>query len=140
MSLRFMRVISGDPTEYNDCTVRALAAIADITYEFAHEIAESLGRHRLKGTQFSKLADYAGMKFESATKEAYSYHSEYGRVRSFHANQIYPTLTQWVKDHPKGRYVVRVPQHVFAVIDGVIHDSFPQSGRLRVRGAYRYDN
>jgi hypothetical protein len=48
------------------------------------------------------------------------------------------TLANFVYHHPKGRYVILVPAHALAVIDGRVYDHTLGPNRL-VIGAYRYD-
>jgi hypothetical protein len=46
-----------------------------------------------------------------------------------------PTVARLVRDLPAGRYIVQVKGHVFAVVDGICLDVFPDARpRLRVEG------
>lgn len=52
--------------------------------------------------------------------------------------QAYVTLGQFLKDFPKGRFVVRKSGHVFAVIDGKQFDAIPNGMRCRLTGVYHF--
>lgn len=110
--------------ESADCTVRAYAKVADIPYDFAHEILEGLGRKFRKGFPFREVTLWD----RSFTRPI---EVESGRNPG-------PTLASFIKSHPIGRYAVLVPGHVMALVDGVVYDEMvPKPGR-RVKRAYKY--
>jgi hypothetical protein len=136
-SQRFSRVdpFALRPAEFAgeraDCSVRALAIAAAISYSEAHRAFTVAGRKRGEGTFIGHTAVahhfYRG-QHEPALGPGLAAHQ-----------RRYPTLAAWVLAHPKGRWVVHVRQHAFAVVDGVVHDTAPAM-RRRVIRAWRFDN
>lgn len=106
--------------ERADCSVRALAAAAGYPYETAAKVVAAWGRKSRASMPWSKWVP--GMLrngFEMAPEAAGV------------------TVETALKALPAGRYVFRVPRHVFAVVDGVAHDHKPVNPRQRVKMAYR---
>lgn len=104
--------------ETNDCHVRAISLAAGISYEESHRLHEEAGRVRGEGTHYTtsrkvisalglKVVKYENCKYPPALK---------GR------SYVYPTVKQFIWDHPKGTYLVHRRGHAFAIIDGVVHD------------------
>lgn len=91
--------------EKNDCTVRVLAAVLCLDYRTAHGLLAKAGRKDGHGFRFREpevfalgleaLPEYSCKTWRSVSKEL-------------------PTL---------GSFVIRVRGHVFAVVDGVVHDT-----------------
>ncbi len=115
--------------DFLDCTVRALAIAGAVDYETAYLLMEQAGRKpRCVANIGPGLEEYKKEGFGKAGWEALLW--------------PHPTLAQFTKAHPRGRYIVRVrctPRigHLFAVIDGVQHDTFPNGGRKRVLSAWQ---
>lgn len=115
------RVDGGFETERRDCTVRALAAVTSISYAQAHEIFEQHGRrygHRISFAAITHrtIGGYHFMRLE------------HGRL----------TLNQFLKQvDSTNRYVIRTRGHVFAVINGVVHDTFAVGEKSQVRAIWK---
>lgn len=107
-------------SETNDCTVRALAAMMNISYEEAHDTMRRHGRKNRGGS------------FVSATARAYS---EYGLTLREENN---PTFAQWLRANPRAKAIVRVRGHVFTVKNGVVYGNNNDAARkrARVRGVF----
>lgn len=90
--------------ETNDCSVRALAIAADITYRKAHAILEHFGREHRKGVNTKTLDDAA--EFCGMQKTTYPH----------------CTVGQFIAANPKGAFLVVKPRHAFAIVDGVVYD------------------
>lgn len=103
--------------ERRDCTVRATAAVLDITYPEAHSRLESIGRKRGKGFPFKEAAPKLGL--ETCPE-----------LSCRRLGEILPEMHE-------GRFVVRIARHVFAVINGVIHDTVPPAPHKLVKMVYR---
>jgi hypothetical protein len=86
--------------ESNDCSVRAVANASGKTYEECHAIMKALGR---------KDGQFMGMRMAAA-----------GAMRA--GGQLF--ITESLNDYRlrQGKYVVFVPQHCFALLDGEIVD------------------
>jgi hypothetical protein len=105
--------------ERRDCAVYTLAAVAGIPYADAHAALKAAGRRARCGTktrvmQAALLA--CGLRVE---------------------RRMYPRAPRrLVLDHvrPLGAFVVRSTGHLFAVVDGKVHDCWPgQSPRAALR-------
>jgi len=101
--------------EKKDCTVRALALAGGVKYPAAHAVLAGLGRLNKKSFRF----------WEAAQVLKFSERIELSRRR---LQTVLPELK-------KGRYIVSVAGHVFAVVDGTIYDGDPGLKRI-VRRVY----
>ena len=93
--------------EKRDCSVVALSIAAGIPYDVAHGICKAAGRQNREGMYFMEWCR------TQATICGY-------KVTVVNVPRI--TLAQVIRDFPKGRLICRKKNHVFAVIDGVVHD------------------
>lgn len=88
----------------SDCSVRALAAATECTYEAASAVFSAAGRSIKKGTpvQISRTVHetWLGMK----------------EVPTF------CFLAAFLVAYPQGRFILHTRTHAFAVIDGIVHD------------------
>jgi hypothetical protein len=99
--------------ETNDCHVRALALVLGISYQESHKLHEELGRKPGTPTTYgicNELVKRFGMKRIDIWRKGESFKARY------------PTVKQFVWDHPKGKYLVHRNGHAFAIIDGIVHD------------------
>lgn len=138
---------AGFTHEESDCTVRTLAHIANLSYPEAHEIMKEAGR---KDGECSSV--YNGL-VEAQNLGKLRFHrvevEERERIinaapgfvgctgKPLLAKRMMPiNITQFVRQHSRGRYVVRIKQHVFALIDGVMYDAYKQHGGALVQAAW----
>lgn len=117
--------------EHNDCAVRAASLAANVPYQDVHKLFEAKGRIRHRGTKWETLrqavTELGGTLATQAMAVRYSVQRQ--------------TLAAWLRDHPRGRYLVCRSGHAFAVIDGVVHDWSTGTGaRSRIVMAYRFPN
>jgi len=104
------RAGSRRPRQSKDCTVRAVALARNIPYDAAYDLLHEAGRKCSRGFHVQRwLGDQAW-----ATKIPFP--AVKGQPRMNPAT--------FTKQLPTGRFICRVAKHVFAVIDGVVHDSF----------------
>lgn len=118
--------------EKNDCTVRALAILAQMPYGAAHRTLELLGRRDCKGLTLAQLDTWFADK----------------RVANYLVKRVFKpvykrecmTLSNVTWRFPRGRYYVIMTGHAVAMIDGVLQDSVAQyrSGRNRVLAIYEF--
>lgn len=110
--------------EAKDCTVRALACAKGISYDEAHAHMKAHGRVDRRGVQARPLYDaYAAAGFEltgiyGTTNKARFMQYWFPNVkwhRGTSLKKLLPSLS-------KGRYIVGMRGHVFAVVDGVVMD------------------
>jgi hypothetical protein len=139
---------AGFGQENNDCTVRALAKAGNIDYKLAHEIMAEEGRKPnctsnmmcgLLNARDKNLLKYEHVqlaKHERMFQYAIGFFGPTGECLKFN-KMVGPNINQFVQQHPRGRYIVRIKRHVFAVIDGVIYDRYKQHAGALVLAAYK---
>lgn len=100
-------------SESNDCSVRATSIALSKPYKSVHKTFLKHGRKWGKGvtiiTLMATLRDITGDDLKIVASDV---------VRK-------QTLSTFIKENPKGRYVVIKSRHAFAVIDGVAYDAHP---------------
>lgn len=100
-------------SESNDCSVRATSIALSKPYKTIHKAFLKHGRRWGKGvtiiTLLAVLKDVTKDKYKTVASDV---------VRK-------QTLSTFIKENPKGRYVVIKSRHAFAVIDGVAYDAHP---------------
>lgn len=115
--------------ETNDCSVRAFSLALNIPYAEAHALCAKHGRQYGKGTSWvtsHRVALAYGMH-QVLTYNAYA-----------PQGARYPTLAQFIKEHPKGHFYLIRRGHAFTLIDGVVHDWTHGTGaRSRILRAYK---
>lgn len=115
------RVYAPIGRELNDCAVRALALAASLSYQDAHDLLSWHGRQKDGVTRNAhKLYD---VLFPECRIEATAgHHPMYDR----------PTVGQFLKAHPVGRFLCMVKGHAFAVRDGIVYDTVWTALKTRV--------
>jgi len=98
--------------EHTDCAVRAYALFKDIPYNEAHSIFKKLGRRDGHGTKNHIIYDLIG--------------------RTTRKDGAGLTLNQLVAANPTGRVYGLKRGHAFAIINGVLHDSWKVGGKSRI--------
>lgn len=104
------RLESRRPRQDNDCTVKALAIAALIPYDYAYDLLKANGRKSHRGFALPRWLD------EQTWCDRLSFPAVKGERRMNPAT--------FCQTFTSGRYICRVAKHVFAVIDGVVHDEF----------------
>jgi len=109
------------PNEARDCTVRALAHIADMPYSEAHATMAAFGRKNRRGVpRMQVVAAYEskGLTYIRRTDR--------------------PTLAQFMREDgaKHERLVINKSGHVFAIISGTQLDLGKCGPRTRVQGYY----
>ena len=102
--------------ERSDCAVRALMVAACIDYYAAYTALAIAGRKKNQGTHVSQM--------RAAIKSLVPGAMEGAR------NPV--TIARFVRDNPRGHFILFVRWHFVAVCDGVIHDH-NWHGRQRVK-------
>jgi len=104
------------------CTIRALAVGCEISYDQAAAILkEEAMLNKKGGSYFYLLAD--GMEYRDEAVNGYKF-----KWRAFPAvkGQTRMNPAKFCAEFKQGRFIARTAKHVFAVIDGVVHDSWEQ--------------
>ena len=113
------RSTSARPKQRNDCAVRACAILTGIDYDIIYDEFALMGRRCSKGTSRGIWVDFI--------------EGDHGAVRhAFPAvkgeRRMNPET--FVTTYRTGRWLVQEAGHVYAVIDGVVHDMYePRHGR-----------
>lgn len=107
-----------------NCTVVALAAAADLSYDVAHAIAEAAGRKKNKGFNSAKLLKFFNKKQGST------------QFRKVKRSTI--TVQKFCKNYSTGRYYVRKRGHAYAVVDGIVVDQTKPKPRERILEAWQF--
>lgn len=114
-------------SEQNDCAVRATSIALSKPYKTIHKEFLKHGRKWGKGvtiiTLIAVLKDVTKDKFKTVASDV---------VRK-------QTLSTFIKENPKGKYVIVKSRHAFAVIDGVAYDAHPSccTSRSMVKFAFK---
>jgi hypothetical protein len=115
--------------EKGDCTVFALKHATGVPYRDAHQFLARAGRMDRRGMPMS----LALLGWEARKDIVYGY-------RVFQV-PIPPRLTlgRLMPVMQEGRYIVGIKGHVFAVVDGVVHDTARVGPRSRVLSIWRFE-
>jgi hypothetical protein len=115
----------GSEGERNDCTVRTLCISTNRPYTEAYQLLFAAGRKPNRGFYFEKLlkirTHYLGHTF---TKIGFC------KPR---------TLKKFLLEYSKGTYCVRIRGHVFAIIDGTVHDMMTPKTYCRITAAWKVE-
>ena len=130
--------------EKNDCVVKAIAAAAGVSYETSHAFAgEHLKREKREGTLL-------GVHLPNITKESMMLGSKrvsfdaLGKLRVTNGYKLHgelvrrkKTVKSFIKDNPRGSFMVSVAGHALAIVDGVLIDNIGEEFRMtrKVLGA-----
>ena len=123
--------------EKNDCAVKAIAAAAGVSYETSHAFTgEYLMRTEKRGTML-------GMFLPNITKEPMMLGSRkvefkpLGKIKITNGYKLYgevvrrkKTVKSFIKDNPRGSFVVSVAGHALAIVDGVLIDNVGEEFRM----------
>ena len=108
--------------EYGDCVIRALTRVTDKEWHTIFDELVPIAREMQcmpNGKPcYEKYLIESGFKYQGISNKK-------GTKR--------PTVDRFAKDHPSGRYVVRVANHLVAVVDGIYYDTW-DSGHKSLYG------
>jgi len=135
--------LAQDLNETNDCFVRALAISANISYNESHGIAEELfnrktgeGTTMVESTIRSKKGrNYFQHRHLALEPVNHTYVRKDKKVHALNVRGFY-------NRYGKGTYLVLVPNHAIAIVDGVIQDWDNLKKHLgrKVEAAFRVTN
>lgn len=114
-------------SESNDCSVRATSIALGKPYKTVHEVFKKHGRKWGKGvtiiTLLAVLKDVTKDNIKTVASDVIRKH----------------TLSTFIRENPKGKYVIVKSRHAFAVIDGVAYDAHPSccTSRSIVKFAFK---
>ena len=135
--------------ENNDCFVRALAAATDMDYDTTHqEVKDQFGRKNNKGTENHMIigqmlnAEENGLVIGDKRFSV----NVLGKARTHNTYKLYgelikrkKTVKSFIKDNPKGSFILTVSKHALAIVDGKLIDNKGEEFRptRKVDGAYK---
>ena len=137
MEFRHVRETARSIGENNDCSVLALALLADVPYQEAHKAMADAGRKFKKGTPLSvtyRVYKAMGLKLTTLTKTEFisqypGVHKNLKCITSHHPNRFPGVFKQGKK------YLCHTGTHAFAIIDGKTMD-WSVAKALRVQIIY----
>jgi hypothetical protein len=114
------------PRQKIDCTVRALALACNVEYDKAYDELKERGRKSHARHNFPK---------KRSNDEAFGFKFTW---KSFPAikGQKRMNPVSFCNSFPKGTYICRTAKHVFAVLNGVIHDLEPERDDRCIYGCW----
>lgn len=115
-----------------DCTVVALMTLKGCSYERAFNLMRDVAGRRWRNKDGSKCKRLWSGKFMDSLPKLSGIPWDDG-VAATHGS-----LGKFVESHPKGKYLMWVRNHCFALINGVIRDRAPQSPHRRIFIAYKF--
>ncbi len=155
--------------ETDDCVVRAFAAVTESTYDESHKFVRRVfQRQNREGTKhFDTIMKSRvglktlGMKYIRMTNhdtttyiKKCGYYGETITTNCEISSNKWPMITKYgntrvnrmtvgsfIKEYPKGSYLISISGHAFAIIDGVVIGNHEDSRRLRARvsNAYKFN-
>ena len=137
-----LKEVSKQYREHNDCTVKGLATLFGCTYGVAHRALKKHGRKQGRGATWLTIkraqADLAD-RFSVSVVECGIPHAtpSFAKYRGFET----PTISQFIKQHPKGVYLLAMRGHVAALRDGVLYDWTANTAKRRIiTGYFKVEN
>ena len=126
---------SANMVEARDCSVKALAVVAEITYEEAHKICAEVGRTKRRGMQLHAIRAAVSNAGMIIIEELDRWHFRSGSSLCVLANKHGVKRFTWnsvVKAlDPNKKYLISSCNHIAGVINGRVED-YGQSGRRQV--------
>lgn len=132
-------------SDCNDCAVRAFANVGVDTYPNVREKLFLMGRKQFKGTEVTttiRLARQHGATIVSlgktgARRDSWAKYFDCGADTAANSGC---TVANVASRFPKGRHIVSVRGHVFALVNGRIIDTHACRPGTRVIGVYSFPN
>lgn len=100
--------------EERDCVIRAYVNATGADYSETLARAKELGRRARSATKFDVMGKL------------------YGSIPTFTVQPRRPTVARFLRENQSGVFIVHIRNHVFAVRDGVVLDSFVPNSRATV--------
>lgn len=110
--------------EHNDCAVKAVALVANVSYKDAHAALAALGRKARKATQNVDIQ--AAIWSLGKTTTSIDRRAIIATYPEPHRSVLRNVTThhprRFAKVWPQGTYLLYTSGHVAACVDGVVHD------------------
>ena len=112
---------------YGDCQIRALCKVLDLSWLEVYDLMVSACRKEQISSIFSCPVDVRNRVMNSLGFKYTGISNKKGSKR--------PTVKQFAKQHPVGKYICTVANHVVACVDGKFYDTW-DSGERSLYGYY----
>jgi hypothetical protein len=137
-------VVQHTLNEKNDCVVRSLASVCDAYYEEVHTYCkETFERKNCKGVRYHLIKDTLKNAEDTSTK-IFNNNVEEIDVNKYKNENKYKvyTLSRWIKDFPKGKFLLFVKGHAICLKDGVLYGNSTENQQIRrqVKYAWKFTN
>lgn len=123
----------------NDCAVRAIANVSPIPYPELRQRMLELGRSVNRGTPWSALNK---MYKEQGAKDITLWGKDGNKLEFWtdYDRKVKTgiTVANFIKAHQKGRYIVVIRKHAFALVNGQIIDCVKNKAGSRVMASYYF--
>ena len=113
--------------KFGDCQIRALSKVLNCTWLEAFDLVIPICREAQTSSPFCGGATVAKANLARLGFEYTGISNKKGTHR--------PTVKSFAKDHPIGKYVLSVANHVVACVDGKYYDTW-DSGECSLYGYY----
>ena len=137
-----LQEISTKYRERNDCTVKALATLFGCTYGVAHRALAKHGRQRGCGATWrtiEKARHDLSYKCGVVVSTNGAPHMLPSNAKYFGHRVV--TINQFMKEHPRGTYMLSMRGHVATLRDGVLYDWTADTAKRRqVSGYLKVEN
>ena len=95
-----------------DCVIRSLSLLTDRSWE---DVSKELAHFSSKDGYMTDNVEFV----EDYLDDRYPRQCHYSK-----------SVGEFAYEHPVGKYAVTMPNHITAIIDGVIYDTFDPSDRI----------
>ena len=114
--------------ETGDCIIRALCKITDQDWLSIYDDLCKLGREKYTPFTCLEIQDYIFTK--------YFFFKKHKVIRQKGKKAL--NVETFCKEHPTGKYILRLAHHVIAVVDGKYYDIYPCWDKKTVYTYYEY--
>lgn len=108
------RYYNANPNKSNieDCTIRALSVAEDISWDKAYDLLSDSARELgLMQSDVNAIEEYLDMRYD--------------RVPIYE-----DTVGEFIKNNPRGTYLITMPGHITVLKNGINYDTFDSSKRI----------
>lgn len=113
--------------ERNDCTVRALSVACELEYSVAHKLIKDKTGRKDTG------ACYGFPVF----MDKYIPHIKKLHPKPWEKEKKIGTLSKFVRDNPTGTWILLKSGHAFALVNGVVYDSWQPGPKTQIKQAWQ---
>lgn len=107
------RYYNSNPNKFNvdDCSIRSLSTVLEISWADAYDLLSDSARD-------------LGLMMSSVEAVEEFLDTRYERVLIFEK-----TVGEFIKNHTRGKFLITMPNHITALVDGYNYDTFDSSNR-----------